>query len=244
MDKRLQQEIEHFERLGSSEGMAWWGTTTQAGQKRLSKRLAIVSNRLMPQPGCTVLEIGCGTGEFSRWLGKLDAEITATDVTPKMVEIARRHETPKMHFEEANAYSLEYDDASFDAVTGYGILHHIDLGKALPELQRVLRPGGQLLFFEPNLFNPWIFVEKKVGFIGRLLQDSPDETAYTRWQLKRQLAGESFTSITVEPFDFLHPAVPKPLIGFFNGLGTFLEKLPLVKEFAGSLIVSAKKART
>jgi SAM-dependent methyltransferase len=55
-----------------------------------------------------------------------------------------------------NAEALDFPDASFDRVTGSGILHHLDLDRAYAEIRRVLRPGGYAVFLEPLGHNPLI----------------------------------------------------------------------------------------
>lgn len=60
----------------------------------------------------------------------------------------------KMAFHRMDAHALEFADASFDAVFGFGILHHLDYARALDEIRRVLRPGGALIFIEPLGVNP------------------------------------------------------------------------------------------
>src|SRR5207302_1903430 len=54
----------------------------------------------------------------------------------------------------ADAERLPFADASFDRVWGNAVLHHLDLGRAAPELRRVLAPGGVAVFCEPWGENP------------------------------------------------------------------------------------------
>ena len=68
---------------------------------------------------------------------------------------------------------------------------------------------------------------------------SPDETALKRWTLKRDLESAGFTSVAITPFDWLHPSTPAPLISIVSATGAVLERLPLAREFAGSLLISA-----
>jgi hypothetical protein len=72
--------------------------------------------------------------------------------------------------------------------------------------------------------------------------DSPEETAFVRWPLAKALANAGFEHIRIRPFDWLHPAVPGPLIGAVSAAGRIMESMPVVAEFAGSLCVSAGKA--
>ena len=75
----------------------------------------------------------------------------------------------------------------------------------------------------------------------RKLGDSPDETAFFRWPLRRLLEVTGFRGVRIDAFDFLHPKTPKPLIGSVNALGRFLENVPVLSEFAGSLYIHALK---
>jgi hypothetical protein len=71
--------------------------------------------------------------------------------------------------------------------------------------------------------------------------DSPDETAFFRWQVVNFLQRSGFKDIMVQPFDFLHPSIPQKMISTVKRLGEFIESVPLIKEFAGSLILSGRK---
>ncbi len=105
------------------------------------------------------LEIGAGTGYFSLNLMRsgLIEELTCTDVSGGMLEVlagnARRLELEPVTTVQADAESLPFPDASFDLVIGHAVLHHLpDLERAFGEFQRVLRPGGRILFAgEPSL---------------------------------------------------------------------------------------------
>ncbi|MEK7401491.1 MAG: hypothetical protein AABZ80_03920 [Gemmatimonadota bacterium] len=70
---------------------------------------------------------------------------------------------------------------------------------------------------------------------------SPDETAFVRSQLAEALRATGFAGVHIVPFDWLHPAVPAPLIGAVSALGHVLERLPLAREFAGSLAIRAER---
>jgi len=98
-----------------------------------------------------------------------------------------------------------------------------------------------MVFAEPNMINPQILLQKNIPFIKERLGDSPDETAIVRWSFKKLLKKHGFTEVHIFPYDFLHPYTPTPLIPVVNGLGKLFEKLPLTREIAGSVIISAKK---
>ncbi|HVU58959.1 MAG TPA: methyltransferase domain-containing protein [Puia sp.] len=100
-------------------------------------------------PGA-ILEIACGTGRVTRHLQKAfpGVRLIATDINKDMVDIARRL-TPgaNIEWQTADARELPFDDHSFDMVIfQFGLMFVPDKQKALSEAQRVLRPGGRLLF--------------------------------------------------------------------------------------------------
>ena len=98
-----------------------------------------------------------------------------------------------------------------------------------------------MAFAEPNMMNPHIVFERSTPAVRRWMGVSPEETAFFRWQLAKLLGAAGFSDIRVNPYDFLHPAVPGTLVPLVRGLGNVLEKLPLVREIAGSLIISAQR---
>jgi ubiquinone/menaquinone biosynthesis C-methylase UbiE len=189
-----------------------------------------------------VLELGCGTGYFTRELARTGANIVAVDVSPELLEKAKGDCTPdNVRYDIQNACALSYPERVFDSVVGSSVLHHLQVNEALREIYRVLKPGGTIYFTEPNMLNPQIAVQKNIPWIKRKVGDSPDETAFFRWLLRRLLEQTGFRDPQIEAFDFLHPKIPLTLVASVEALGRFLEKIPLVSEFAGSLYIRAKK---
>jgi ubiquinone/menaquinone biosynthesis C-methylase UbiE len=105
------------------------------------------------RPATRVLEIGCGPGFSSERLLELvpDGRVTAIDVDPEMVALARDRlrDRERIQVVEASVTALPFADDSFAAVTARLVLEHVrDRAAALRELQRVLRPGGRLFVVE------------------------------------------------------------------------------------------------
>jgi ubiquinone/menaquinone biosynthesis C-methylase UbiE len=104
-----------------------------------------------------VLDMGCGRGTSVRLILKMfrPARLVAFDIDPKLIEQARRRLAPLLggavEVRVADATRLPFADGEFDAAFELGILHHIpDWQAALPEVARVLKPGGVLYFAEPS----------------------------------------------------------------------------------------------
>src|SRR5215471_450799 len=188
--------------------------------------------------GMRVLELGCGTGYFTRELARSGADVVAVDVSPELLEVAKvDRPAENVRYEIQNAWAMSYPDVHFDSVVGSSILHHLEIKEALREIHRVLKSGGTIYFTEPNMLNPQIAIQKNVPWIKRKLGDSPDETAFFRWPLRRLLEQTGYQDIRIDPFDFLHPKTPVALIDRVDQFGRFLEKVPVISEFAGSLYI-------
>ena len=99
------------------------------------------------------------------------------------------------------------------------------------------------MFTEPNMMNPQVALIKNVPAIKRRAGDSPDETAFFRWAIAGKLRDHGFTDISVVPFDFLHPLIPAAFLNITGPLTSFMEKVPFVKEIAGSLIIQCRKKK-
>ena len=102
-------------------------------------------------PGDRVLDVACGTGAVAIAAARAaapDGSVTATDLSPSMVEEARAaaaREGASVSVEIGDAARVVADDGAFDVVLcGFGIFFLPDAGAALAEWRRVLRPGGRL----------------------------------------------------------------------------------------------------
>jgi SAM-dependent methyltransferase len=97
--------------------------------------------------GLRVLEIGCGMGTDGAQFAQAGAHYTGIDLTQAAIDLARkRFELSGLEgkFRVADAENLAFADDSFDRVYSHGVLHHTpDTPRAVAEIHRVLRPGGQ-----------------------------------------------------------------------------------------------------
>jgi 2-polyprenyl-3-methyl-5-hydroxy-6-metoxy-1,4-benzoquinol methylase len=238
MQERVAQEIRHGRFLAKHGAGEIWNWESRAGRLRWARRVKMIGAHL--KSGMTILELGCGAGYFTKELARSGAEIVAIDVSADLLEIAKANcPASNIRFEIQDACALTYSNATFDSVVGSSILHHLEVERALREIRRVLKPGGTIYFTEPNMLNPQIAIQKNVPWIKRWLGDTPDETAFFRRPLRRLLERTGYRDVRIEPFDFLHPKTPAPLINGVAMLGGFLENLPFVSEFAGSLYIRA-----
>ena len=236
---RNAHEVIHGAKIAEN-AEAVWGWAGPTAPYRLKRRTEYLIQKGGLGPSTHALEIGCGTGVITSYLQFSGARITAIDLSPDLLGQATLKEWPdNVSFQEGNAESLDFASSSFDSVVGSSVLHHLDIERALAEIRRVLVPGGRIAFSEPNMLNPHILLQKNIPFLKRLAGDSPDETAFVRWSFKATLEKSGFEAIQITPYDFLHPRVPGFLVQAMSAIGGALEHTPLLREIAGSLVITA-----
>lgn len=124
------------------------------------------------QPGMRILDLACGPGTLARRLAHQvspGGEVVGVDLAPGMIEVASAGDIPSARFEVMDMERLTFPDAMFDAaVCGHGIQFAPDLGMALREARRVLRPGARFAASVP--------LQSTVGSVWSLL-----DTVVDRW---------------------------------------------------------------
>ena len=140
----------------------WTGERTVAAWRKWHAEIAALTRGATEaileaaqlRPGMSVLDLACGVGDPALSIASEVApsgRVTATDLGPGMMslaeDLARKMGLTNIEFREANAESLPFANASFDVLTcRFGIMFFPDLGKALGECLRVLKPGGRAAF--------------------------------------------------------------------------------------------------
>ena len=123
-----------------------------------------------------VADIGAGTGKLTATLAGLDAEVTAVEPDPQMLGELRRA-MPAVRSVPGSAEEIPLPDASLDAVLAGQAMHWFDMDRALPEIARVLRPGGVLAGL-------WNVDDDRVGWVAGLAEISKRKSSITltRWR--------------------------------------------------------------
>lgn len=148
---------------------------------------------LPPRPHC--LEIGCGQGALARLMvERYGAQVVASDYDPAQVALAQERLADldeQVELRVVDARAIPLDDAAFDAVFSFGVLHHILSGwrAAVTEIARVLKPGGWFIFTD-------LVVSPRIGRLMRRLLprlDLLEETALQEYLAENGLDLEHYT---------------------------------------------------
>ncbi len=127
--------------------------------------------------GQRVLDLGCGHGMAAVVFARRGARVTGLELSSGyLAEAGERAEANNVSvtWVQGDAEHLPFADASFDRIWGHAILHHLDLGQAAVEIERVLKPGGRAVFCEPWGGNPLLgWARRRVAYPGK--ERTPDE---------------------------------------------------------------------
>jgi ubiquinone/menaquinone biosynthesis C-methylase UbiE len=113
-------------------------------------------------PGKVVLDFACGDGVTALYAAKAGAALTiGIDISGVSIENCRRSAAAagfadRTRFIRGDAENTKLPDSSVDIIICAGVLHHLDLSYALPEMRRILAPGGRVIALEALDYNPLI----------------------------------------------------------------------------------------
>lgn len=134
--------------------------------------------------GKRILDYGCGAAEGGVFLAKQGARVVGIDVSAGMLgaaqRLAARHGV-EIETRQVTSDLIPAGDQEFDLIYGNGVLHHVSLPVAIPELARVMKPGGKGCFIEPLPYNPVINVYRRIAREVR----TPDEKPLTFGDIER-----------------------------------------------------------
>jgi SAM-dependent methyltransferase len=159
--------------------------------------------------GLSVLDYGSGMAEGGIYLAKLGARVVAMDVSEQQLAAAQRlaaHHGVQIETRLVDGDRIPAADGEFDRIYGSGVLHHVPLDTAIPELARVMKPQGLGCFLEPLPYNPAINVYRKIASAVRTPDERPlgmDEIERFGAQFERVEHREFWFSTLLVFFKFL-----------------------------------------
>lgn len=142
-----------------------------------------ILDRLGDVSGKKILEVGCGCGEASVYFAKWGADVTATDLSPGMIELAKsvaEYHHVTIDGVVCSADALPFEAGSFDIVYAANVMHHVDIEPALKEIKRVLNKDGIFVSWDPIKYNPAINVYRRLASGVRTADEHPIGRAYLK----------------------------------------------------------------
>ncbi len=215
-------------------------------------RFDAVLGALDGQPGEEILDIGCGSGLYTRTLVERGAKVTATEFAPTSLALAHRNLgalADRVEFRLEDAQELSLPDASFDKVLLTEVIEHVPHpDRAIAEAARVLRPGGLLVVSTPSRFSPMNLAYglkrrvRRYGFNEHLHEFTPGSF---RRLLEAQLKVEGLTFanfVLPYPADELYLRLGSPGLGLLRRFESVLAGLPAVRQLGWTMVARARKA--
>lgn len=209
----------------------------------LSKHLTSVKN---------ILEINCGTGEDAIWFAKQNFNITATDISPKMIEVAKEKANLNFKTADINSIASTFENEKFDLLFsnfgGLNCLSKSELTHFFANINLILSEKGQLALVIMPKNTLWerfyflakaqfknIFRRKRESVIAQVDGENVTTYYYNPKDIVN-LANANFETVAVKPIGFFVP--PSYLDGFFKnkkGILRFLNRLEQGIKNASSL---------
>lgn len=172
-------------------------------------------------------------------LAEAGCDLAAIDLTPRAIEMTRRRLTQlelAADVQQMDAEHMEFDDAVFDFVWSWGVIHHsADPERILMEMLRVLKPSGEvrLMVYHRRSLNAWYFIARGI-LTGKFLRgmspagmvshysDGYVARSYTRGEFARLLRRCGFADVTTSVVGQTSEIVPLPGRGSFGGVKSAL----------------------
>jgi dolichol-phosphate mannosyltransferase len=222
---------------------SYWRRYPATSPVKLHWRALTVRHCFHLLPGESVLEIGAGSGLWTEHLVEVckGTEVTAAVFNDDLASAAEERGLRGARVVRVNDLLLDLPTESFDYVVGTAILCHDRYGENLSEIHRLLKPGGQILFFEANFWNPQVLLKNTVPGLGRRLGQASCQVGMRRYRLMEETSRRGFIEVTVLPYDIVHPRTPPALISSVQSIAFVLEHVPGVRDLSGTLYIWARK---
>jgi SAM-dependent methyltransferase len=185
------------------------------------------------------LELGCGQGLFTQQLHRVSRDENPITAVTFNSDHARPEDLPSS-VEYATVSSLpgELAGRQFDYIVAMDLLDKRSCAWFLQNVDKLLKPGGQVIFYESNPWNPFLrFRQAILQYFG---QKDPRQLL-SRPDLYELMSEVGFIRVFAVYNDFVFAPLTRPLIWFLRNLSILLENAPGIQTLAGSILIHAQK---
>jgi dolichol-phosphate mannosyltransferase len=190
-------------------------------------------------PGQKILELGCGELQLTRALlhvSRRENPITAVTFQKQLPDLAIVDS--KVEVLQLSHLPGPLAGRHFDCIIAMDLLDRNTSSELLAIAHDLLAPGGEIVFYESNPWNP---VHKLRDLVLRLVGRRDPRNLISRPRLYELLSEIGFVRVYAVFNDFVFTPLTRPLIWFLRNASILLENAPLVRTMAGSILVHAQK---
>ena len=225
-----------------------------------------ILKKMGPLSGKRLLDLGAGLGESSVYFALLGAEVTTSDISPGMVDLAiklGKHHGVTLKGIVAAGENLGVPENHYDIIYTANTVHHVtDKRQFFQQIRRALKPGGRFFTWDPLAYNPLIGVYRRMATKVRTEDEAPltfEDVALAR-EFFSEVEHREFWICTLALFlkyylvDRIHPndkrywkliyeESPSSLRWWspLKTLDEFLTRLPLVRRLAWNMVMTGRK---
>lgn len=242
------KEIEFFDRFAQENE-----DYDVLGERAYARLLHRFAHLCPTKPGDRCVDLGCGSGAFTRRLEVFGLELTGIDISPGLIEAAQRR-GDGVHYQTGDITATALKSESFQAIVFSGVLHHFsspdERVAAMREGWRLLQPGGMLFSYDPYLGSPSMFLYRDprsplYSSVGK----TDNEILTSKAQMRRELSLAGFEQIQTLPtggmtFRYVEGSVARRFLPLYNCYEWLLELSGLERWFGTFLVCAARKAST
>jgi len=255
MEKRKEIEIEYYDKEAeqwSAEEKGELGSKGGFNPFVLKSYVFLINISKEKIRGKKVLDYGCGSGLNLEWLAREAEKVVGIDLSEKSLKIAEKNIAKKklenVELVLMDCEKLEFSNNSFDIIFDGGTLSSLDINLALPELKRILTPGGFLIGIETFGHNPFTNLKRKINKIRKTRTEWAESHIIKEKELKKikenfkKLDIYYFHLISWAAFPFLRFPGGILILRALEGADRLLTRiLPFLKKYSFKIVFIAQK---
>jgi SAM-dependent methyltransferase len=241
----LDKEVEFFDRFEATHE-----DYDVLGPLAYSRLLGMFARMVRSRPGQSCIDLGCGSGAFTKRLDPFGLKVTGMDISPRLIARANADKPIQQQYLVGDIMATGLPDRSFDIIVYSGVLHHFptaeDRLRVLREGRRLLRPGGHLFAYDPYAFSPSMFLyrDPRSPFYSSLGK-TENEVLLSKAVLGSELEQAGFSEVALRPlggvtFRFVEGPLARRLLPLYNVYEWLLMVTGLERIFGTFLISHAR----
>jgi SAM-dependent methyltransferase len=243
--QKLDREIEFFDKFASEHGD--YDVLGEGAYRRLT---GLFEQRVRPRPGERCIDLGCGTGAFTRHLSRFGLERTGMDISA--ASVARGNgQADGARFIVGDITRTGLPDGSFDIIVYSGVLHHFASSagrrQVLAEGYRILARGGRMFAFDPNLHSPsmWLYRDPRSPLFSPKGK-TENEVLLRRSELEDELRSAGFVDVVARGasginFRYVESSAARVILPLYNFYEQVVRLSPFEAQLGTFLVSSAVK---